>query len=351
MSESRYLFFIVTALTLFGLLMIGTSSMVDAARNFGDKWYYLKLQSMWTIIAFLAMIFFSRFDHRKLQKYAFGLLAVSLVLLVAVLIPGIGVKLLGARRWINIGISIQPSEITKLFSAVYFSSLLTKPGKHFQFIGVLGLICGLIMLEPDLGTTLVIIGMSMLLYFGSGGSLLHLGTFSAVGLILILLMIVVSPYRLNRLKSYMDVSHDPLGSSYQIRQALIALGSGGVFGQGLGQSKQKYTFLPETTTDSIFAVIGEELGLFGTAAILLVYLILINKGLKVAKSAKSKFSSNLAISLTAMIGFQALINISAITALVPLTGIPLTFISYGGSSLLIMLSAAGILINIARNYE
>lgn len=351
MSESRYIFILVVILTLFGLLMVSSSSVVDAARNFNDKWYYFKLQSLWTVIGLSALMFFANFDHRLLQKYSFPLFLASIASLILVLIPGIGVKLLGARRWINVGVSIQPSEITKLFSAIYFSSLLTKPGKHLQFALTITLICGLIMLEPDLGTTLVIIGMGFILYFGSGGKISHLLLTTVLGGFAIGVLILISPYRLNRLKSYMDVSHDPLGSSYQIRQALIALGSGGVMGQGIGQSKQKYTFLPESTTDSIFAIIGEELGMIGGVFVLTCFMLLLTKGLKVAQLAKTKFSSNLAVSLTAILGFQAFINISAITALVPLTGIPLTFISYGGSSLVIMLSAAGMLINIAKSYE
>jgi cell division protein FtsW len=331
--------------------MVGSSSVVDAARNFNDKWYYFKLQALWTGIGFSALVFFSNFDHRQLQKHSFFLFVAAIISLVLVLIPGIGVKLLGARRWINIGVSVQPSEITKLFSAIYFSSLLTKPNKHVQLVLTLVLICGLIMLEPDLGTTLVIIGMGFILYFGSGGKLSHMFLISIVGLFAVGALVILSPYRLNRLKSYLDFGHDPQGSSYQIRQALIALGSGGILGEGIGQSKQKYTFLPESMTDSIFAIIGEELGMIGGLAVLVCFLILLTKGLKVAQKAKSKFSSNLAISLTAILGFQAFINISAITALVPLTGIPLTFISYGGTSLLIMLSAAGMLINIAKSYE
>ncbi len=207
------------------------------------------------------------------------------------------------------------------------------------------------MLEPDLGTTLVVIGMAFILYFGSGGKISHMVLVSIFGAFAIGALILFSPYRLNRLKSYLDFSHDPQGSSYQIRQALIAIGSGGILGEGIGQSKQKYTFLPESMTDSIFAIIGEELGLVGGLVVLICFLILLTKGLKIAQKAKTKFSSNLAIALTAILGFQAFINISAITALVPLTGIPLTFISYGGTSLLIMLSAAGMLINIAKSYE
>ncbi len=349
MSDAKVIFILAISLSLFGLLMVGSSSVVDAARNFSDKWYYFKLQAGWLTIAAASLVFFSKFDHLRLQKYAFTLYLSSLVLLVLVLIPGIGNKIMGARRWIDFGLfTVQPAEVAKLCSAIYFSSLLTKTGKHAQFVVTSLAVIALIILEPDLGTALVVTGMCVALYFGSGGQLKKLFIAGLLGIIAVGMVILISPYRLGRVKSFLDISHDPLGSSYQIRQALIALGSGGPFGVGLGQSRQKYAFLPETTTDSIFAIIGEELGLMGTLPILGCYLALVLRGLKVAREASNKFSSNLALCLISVIGFQAFLNISAISALAPLTGIPLTFISYGGSSLVIMLTSTGILINIAK---
>ncbi len=179
----------------------------------------------------------------------------------------------------------------------------------------------------------------------------HILAIAGLGLIGVVILVVTSNYRLNRLLSFFDRSKDPLGSSYQIQQSLIALGNGKIFGLGLGQSRQKYNFLPETATDSIFAIIGEELGLVGTVALSLIYLVLTVKGFEIAALAKSVFSSNLAVALTGIIGFQAFINISANTALIPLTGIPLNYVSYGGSSLVVMLLAAGILVNISVKYE
>jgi cell division protein FtsW len=352
MTNHRVLTIITISLTFFGLIMISSASVVDAARDFGDKWYYLKLQGLWALIGLILFFILTRLNHLHYQKYASILFFLTIGLLLLVLLPGIGTKLLGARRWINLGFFLlQPSELAKLTMAIYFSALLTKKNKLWQFFITLTLIGLLIIMEPDLGTAIVIIGMGVFTYFGSGGKILPLLGFGMLGLIGVLLMVAISPYRSSRLKSYIDSSHDPLGASYQIRQALVALGSGNIFGLGLGQSRQKYNFLPETTTDSIYAIIGEELGLVGSVAVLLAFLILILRGFSTAAVSHPGFSLNLALSLTSLIGLQSFINISAITALVPLTGIPLTYISYGGSSLLIMLLATGILVNISRVYD
>jgi cell division protein FtsW len=351
MINYKYIFWLIVGLCVFGLIMVGSSSVIDASRNFGDKWYYLKLQSIWSLLGVTSLIFFSHFNHLKIKQFATPILIVNLLLLVLVLIPGIGNTVLGARRWINLGpLTLQPSELIKLSLAIFFSSLLSQKDNFIQFVIILLFTCFLVMLQPDLGTTMVIAGSAILTYYGSGGQISRLLAILVLGLVGVVLMIFIAPYRLNRLKSYINTSHDPLGASYQIRQALIALGSGGLVGQGLGQSKQKYTFLPETTTDSIFAVTGEEFGFLGTATILGAYTYLVIYGYKIASKVKNKFSSTLAVALTSIIGLQAFINISAITAIIPLTGIPLTFISYGGSSLVIMLVAAGMLINIDKTY-
>lgn len=329
--------------------MIGSSSIVDAARDFGDKWYYLKLQSGWATIGLAGFFFISRFRYQKLEKLSTILLPVSLLLLLLVLIPGLGSKFLGARRWLNLGLfSFQPAELAKLTLAIYFSSLLKKTSRFWPFIFILGVTSLLTMLEPDLGTTLILIGSGVITYFGSGGQLRYLGLTIPVLGVLLGILIVISPYRLSRLKTFFDHSRDPLGSSYHIRQVLLSLGSGGVFGVGLGQSKQKYEFLPEATTDSIFAVIGEELGLVGGLAIIATFLVFMRQGFLIAASAPDRFGANLALSLTSWISLQALVNLGAMVAIIPLTGVPLPFISYGGSSLVLVLLASGILVNIAR---
>ena len=330
--------------------MVGNASVVDAARDFGDKWYYLKLQAGWAGIGLVGFWLTSRLPYRHLARMAkMGFIA-TLILLAVVLLPGVSSRILGARRSINLGLfSFQPAELAKLTLVIYWAALLNKGRDVFwPFVASLAVVTGLVMLEPDLGTTIILIGTGLMMYFGSGGQLKPILISAPVFLLVTAGLIWVSPYRRDRLLTYFDRTRDPLGASYHIRQVLLSLGSGGVGGVGLGQSRQKYEFLPEVTTDSIFAVVGEELGLIGTTAVILAFLMLFWAGMKVVKSADDQFGANLALGLTGWITFQALVNIAAMVALVPLTGIPLPFISYGGSSLVIALLSTGILVNISR---
>lgn len=349
---SRILLLLIIGLSLFGLLMVGNASVVAAGRDFGDKWYYLKLQGLWTGVGLVCLFFSSRFPHRRLEAFATPFFIATLALLLVVLIPGIGSKLLGARRWINLGfLSIQPAELAKLSVAIYLAKLFKSPPRLVHLLVICGLLAFLLLLEPDMGTLLVLISMCLLVYFGSGGKLKGFLLGLPVIAALAVGVIMLSPYRVSRLKTFFNSAHDPQGASYQVRQALIGLGSGGVFGIGLGQSRQKYQFLPEVTTDSIFAVIGEELGLIGGIVVIGLLGSIVFLGLQVAKLQTHRFSANLALAISAWFGMQACINLSAIVALLPFTGIPLTFISYGGSSLVITLFASGILINIAHDRQ
>ncbi|HBC73217.1 MAG: Stage V sporulation protein E [Candidatus Amesbacteria bacterium GW2011_GWB1_47_19] len=350
MRTERIIIYLVLLLVIFGLIMIGSSSVVDATRDFSDKWYYFKLQSLWAIIGFIGLLVARKFPVHKLEKLSLPLLGISMLLLVLVLIPGIGIKILGARRWINLGFtSFQPSEIVKLTLAIYFSSLLKHTDRFLQFCFILAAVSGLVILQPDIGTAIIIILSAFTIYSASQNSLRKLLILFPLGIVLATALIFVAPYRLARLRTFMDQSHDPLGSSYQIRQALLGLGSGGITGLGLGQSRQKYQFLPEVTTDSIFAVIGEELGLIGTAGLVLAFLALSLTGFEIARKASSPFFRLLAIGVTSVVSSQALINISANIALLPYTGIPLPFISYGGTSLVILMVGMGIVANIAAS--
>lgn len=350
-ARSTLIAYLVLGLTIFGLVMVGNASVVDALRDFGNKWYYLKLQAGWAGLGLVGFIVAAKLPYKIWEKHAPALFGVTVLLLLVVLIPGIGSKILGARRWISLGIfSFQPAELAKLTVGVYFASLLKKPNeKLLAFLALLGILIGLIMLEPDLGTTIVLVGMSLMIYFGSGGKIKYLAMLAPIGIAAVGLLILLSPYRLNRIKTYLDYSRDPLGASYHIRQVLLSIGSGGITGVGLGQSKQKYEFLPEVTTDSIFAVIGEEFGLIGGTVVVVTFLALVLLGLGVAQRTTDKFGANLAIAISAWIATQAFVNISAMVALLPLTGIPLPFISYGGSALVILLFASGILVNIAKS--
>jgi len=343
------LIFLVLGLTIFGVIMVGNASVVEAYRDFGNKFYYFRLQTLWAILGIVAFFVFSFFDYRRLRKLAIPLMIFSLLSLIVVLIPRIGTKVLGARRWLVLGpLTFQPAELAKLSFVLYLASFLSNKRKLLPFLLILGILLGLIMLEPDLGTAVVLAATSLVVYFVSGAPLLSLALVGAIGILGGVGLIFFSPYRRERLLTFLNPTRDPLGASYHIRQILIAIGSGGWFGVGLGQSRQKYEYLPAVTTDSIFAVIAEELGFIGAAAILAIFLILIWRGMKIAKEAPDEFGRLLAVGITSWIGFQALVNLSAMVALVPLTGVPLPFISYGGSSLVLSLTAMGILVNIAK---
>lgn len=343
------LFGLVLGLTLFGVVMVGNTSVVEAYRDFGDKFHYFRLQAQWALLGVVALIGFSFFDYRKLKALALPFLLLALLSLILVLIPGLGSEVLGARRWLGIGgFNFQPSELTKLAFTLYLAASLSKKKQALPFLILLGIILTLIMFQPDLGTAVIVTATGMIVYFTSGAPLLAILGLGLLGFLAGLGLIFFSPYRRERLLTFLNPGRDPLGASYHIRQALIALGSGGLFGLGLGQSRQKYEFLPAVTTDSIFAVIAEEIGFIGGSLVILIFLILIWRGIKIARSAGDEFGQLLATGITAWIGLQALVNFAAMVALVPLTGVPLPFISYGGSSLVLALTGMGILLNISK---
>lgn len=344
------IFFPALGLSLFGLMMIYNASSFEAFQVFGDKFFYVKNQAVSALIGIILLFLAVFFPLKKLKNLAVPLMIVNIVFLVLVLIPGIGTKIMGARRWINLGtFNFQPSELLKLNLCVYLAAWLEQNRSIWPFLALIAFLLGLIVLEPDLGTAIVIITTAFLVYFVSGAPIKQLFLISFFGILLGLLLIFSSSYRRNRITTFLNPSFDPLGKSYHLRQILISLGSGGLWGVGLGESKQKYQYLPEATTDSIFAVIGEEVGFLGSFFLILVYLIFIFIGLKITKEAKDRFSQLLACGITVWIGTQAFINFGAMVSLLPLTGIPLPFISYGGSSLLVLLISTGLLINIARN--
>ena len=351
-KERDYLLILaVIFLSLFGLLMIFEASTVSAYQEFGDKYYFVKEQSKWLGIGIIALLVFSFLDYHRLYNLAVPLLFSTICLLGAVFIPGIGIKVKGASRWLNLRIfSFQPAELAKLILTVYLSAWFSSKEKSrlIAFLFLLSIILGLVVLEPDLGTTVIIAATAMILYFVSENPISHffllipLGFFSFLGLALI------SPYRFKRLVTFFDPSTDPQGASYHIRQILLALGSGGLTGIGVGKSRQKYLFLPEATTDSIFAIIGEEFGFFGAFILILLFLFIIYRGFSIAKRAPDRFGRFLAVGITAGFAIQVIINLSAMVVLLPLTGAPLPLLSYGGSSLLITFVGMGILFNISR---
>lgn len=345
-----FLLFLSVGLVLFGLIMIYNASSFEAFQVFGDKFYYVQNQAIWAFFGFLTLIFLSFFSYKNFRALALPMLIINTLLLIIVLIPGVGTQVLGARRWINIaGFSFQPSEFLKVTLTIYIAAWLENKRSVWPFVSVIFFLLVLIALQPDLGTAIVIVSTAFAVYFVSGGSLKRLLLFIGVALVSGLVFIFSSEYRQSRILTFLNPSLDPLGKSYHVRQILIALGSGGLFGLGLGQSRQKYQYLPESTTDSIFAVIAEEVGFFGAGILIAFFLLLVYLGFKIARRSKDRFGQLLATGLASWIGIQALVNFGAMVSLVPLTGIPLPFISYGGSSLIAAMASIGILINIARN--
>jgi cell division protein FtsW len=346
-----WLLIIIILLSLIGIIMVYNSSVAIAIRDFSDQYYYVREQLKWIIIGLFAMIFCTFLNYKVWIKFAFPMFIITLCMLLLVFVPVIGVKALGAHRWIKIGpIIIQPAEVAKLTIIVYLSAWLStkETNRLIPFLLFMGMIVGLVVIEPDLGTSIILVLLSIVIYFCSGAPLKHLFILMPLLVCGIIILAVISPYRFQRIMTFIHPESDPQGASYQIRQALLAIGSGGPFGLGLGKSRQKYEYLPEANTDSIFAVYAEELGFVGATGLILLYIALLWIGFKVARNAPTKESRLMALGITSWMGIQSGLNISAITGLMPLTGIPLPLISSGGSSLIVSLSALGILLNISR---
>ncbi len=348
------LLFAIIILTLFGLFMIYDASSFVAFRDFSDKYHYIKDQFFWVILGFAALAFFSFFDYHKLYNLAIPILSIALVLLILVFIPGVGVYLLGANRWINTRIFIlQPGEFVKLALAIYLAAWFSnkEKGRLPAFLLLMGLVLGLVMFEPDMGTAIIILSEALIIYFLSGANVLYFSFLVPLLAFLGFIVVKLSPYRAKRLESFLSINQSVESSSYHVKQILIALGAGGLTGVGIGNSLQKYAYLPESTTDSIFAIIAEELGFIGATALILFFVFIIAKCFYIAVNAKDNFGKLLGGGIATFLAVQCLINLAAQTALVPLTGIPLPFISYGGSALVIDLAALGILLNISKQRQ
>lgn len=350
-----FLLILVIGLTLFGLLMIYDASSIIAFRDFhGDKFHYIRDQLIWAIMGTIILFILTRINYHIYYKLAPVLLVISLALLLLVFIPGIGVHTLGANRWINLHFFIlQPAEFVKLSLAMYLAAWFSQKekGRFLAFSLLIGLVFLLVLLQPDMGTGTVILFEAVAIYILSGGDLKYFYIVIPVLAVIGFLLIKIAPYRAARLTSFLAVDSSINAASYQMKQVLIALGSGGFFGLGLGNSLQKYAYLPENVTDSIFAIVAEELGFIGCLILMGVFLVLIWRGFVIASQAKDAFGKLLAAGITTFIGIQVIINLGSMTALFPLTGIPLPFISYGGSALMIDLAAVGILLNVSRVVE
>lgn len=351
------LFYTVLILLGIGLVMVFSSSYIISLEARGDPYFYLRRQTFWILLGLGGMFVLSNFDYWKWKKLTPVLLLLNFILLVAVFIPGIGVEVHGARRWIGFGgFGVQPAEFTKLVMVIFSAAFLSRRGikmKNFwssSFIPLafLGVSFLLILLQPDLGTALAIAMIVMVIIFAAGIPWKHLFYLLSVSLLVAIYLMFNEEYRMERLLSFLDPWKDPLDTGYHIIQSLYALGSGGLLGVGLGRSRQKLYYLPEPQNDFIFAIIGEELGFVGTATVVILFFILLWRGFKIAFMAPDVFGSLLAAGITAMIGLQVFINIGVVTGSMPITGINLPLISAGGSSIFFTLCGIGILLNISK---
>jgi len=355
MKENKSpLLFLVFSLVFIGLIFISISSLSEASSSIGDKFFYIKKQGFWLILGLICFYITSKININIIKKFSFIFYIISIIGLILVLIPALGNEALGARRWLNLGFtSIQPSEILKLTSIIYFSFLFSKPENRNikNLVFYLGIPFILIIIEPNLSTAILISAIVSSIYYISGGDIMPLFGIVCIFLIISIPLVFLSPYRSARLKTFLDPQENTETSSYHSNQIILTLSSGGLFGKGFANSDQKYKFLPKISTDSILAVIGEEIGFIGIFFVLLIYLSLINYLLKFSQTIEDPFQSLLVSGSACWIAYQSLINISAIATLIPLTGIPLPFISYGGSSLVTLFIIIGLVKNIEKKQK
>lgn len=348
---SNILIFLPLILSLVGLFFVFESSSIKSFSETGSSFYFLKLQFIWVIIGLVVMFLFSAFDYHKLYYFSFVFMLATIVFLILVLIPGIGQQAGGARRWIDLGvINFQPTELAKFSVVIYLSAwfINREQKRFFSFLFLLGLLMFLIILQPDMGTAIIIFLLSVIVYFLAGVQLSYLFFLIPASFAAFLVLVKMSPYRFKRFLAFMNPSSDPLGIGYHINQILISLGNGGLLGQGLGASRQKYLFLPEAHTDSIFAIIAEEFGFIGSLFLIIGFIVLILNIYRVMEKAPDRFGKLLAGGIFGYFCLQIVINLAGMTNMIPLTGVPLPFISYGGSNLFVSYALLGILINISK---
>ncbi|MBE6137224.1 MAG: putative lipid II flippase FtsW [Erysipelotrichaceae bacterium] len=339
--------------------MIFSASMIWAEYKTGNEYYYLIRQGLFFIVGLIGFIVAIKIPYTFWEKQANKIFIVCIILLILVLIPGIGLVRGGARSWIGIGdFSIQPAEFMKVGFVIFTAKFLAnnegimRSNKYFYlYMLVVGLIFGLILLQPDFGSAIILVSGVVLMLFAGGIQIKNIVIGGCVAIAGIAAMILIAPYRLERIQSFLDPWQDPLGSGFQIIQSLYAISPASLFGYGLFNSKQKYFYLPEPQNDFIFAIICEELGIIGGLIVILLFAVLIYIGYKLSKSCKDLFASYLSFGFTSLLMVQVFINIAVVIGLIPVTGVTLPFISYGGSSLVISMFMMGIIVNIMRNAD
>lgn len=354
--DKPFLLIVLTLVTI-GLFIFSSASLGLLARDTVSLTSITSKQIGIGIIGgIIGLGLFSKIPYKWWKKYAAPIFAASLVLTALVFVPGIGFATGGAHRWLAVGpLMLQPSEILKLGFVLFLSALFTHPEIDLTsfkrgllpFLGTLGVVGALLLKQPDTGTFMIFLFTGMSMYFVAGGSWKHFVALAVVGVLAVGLLFATRPYIKERILTFLDPSRDALGSSYQIQQALIAIGSGKTFGRGFGQSVQKFNYLPEPIGDSIFAVAAEEFGLVGSLGLIMLFLLFTLRGLKIAINAPDSFSSLLVVGIVVHIVSQSVINIAAMLGLIPLTGVPLMFVSHGGTALLIGLCEIGIVLHVS----
>ncbi|WP_409253617.1 stage V sporulation protein E [Bacillus sp. SCS-153A] len=357
-STPDFILIVVTlSLLAIGLIMVYSASAVWADYKFDDTFFFAKRQMLFAGVGILAMFFIMNVDYWTWRTWGKVIIIVCFVLLVLVLVPGIGVLRNGSRSWIGVGaFSIQPSEFMKLAMIAFLAKYLSENQKYITsfrkgLVPSLFLVFaafGMIMLQPDLGTGTVMVGTAVVMVFIAGAKISHFAMMGLAGLAGFAALVLSAPYRIKRITSFLDPWEDPLGSGFQMIQSLYAIGPGGLLGLGLGESRQKFFYLPEPQNDFIFAILAEELGFIGGSLVLLLFSLLLWRGIRIALGAPDLYGSFLAVGIVSMIAIQVMINVGVVTGLMPVTGITLPFLSYGGSSLTLMLLAVGVLLNISR---
>jgi len=354
------LLMVALALVGGGIVMVYSTSAIIAGDRFGDPYYFLKRQALYAGVGFLLMIVMMFFPYGILKRFAYPIFILSVLLLIAVLIPGIGHRAGGAMRWLKIGgFTFQPSEFAKLGLIIFLAYLLTKKEERirsfsFSFLPTIllsGLVIGLVLKEPDFGAALFLTAMVLILLFISGARVIYIAGSFLLAAPVAYVLLMNAEYRYKRLISFIRPWEDPTGTSFQIIQSFLSFGSGGLFGLGLGEGRQKLFFLPAPHTDFIFSIIGEELGLMGAMAVVVLFFILAFRGVQTGISIPDKFGSYLALGITLMISLQAVINMAVVLGLLPTKGLTLPFVSYGGTSLIANFIGLGILLHLSTHAE
>ena len=349
---------IIFMLLTFGLVMVFSASSANAHYAYGDATYFFKRQFIWAVTGVVIMFVVSRFHYKKLERYANLIYLITIVMLL--LVPLIGKEINGARRWLGIGsLTFQPSEFVKISLVMFLAKSLSEHPErinqlkngYIKYLMIIGITAGLVLLQPHMSGAMVIAISACIVLFAAGFKLRYFFVSAGGAIPLVMFLITSSEYRMKRFTSFLDPFRDKMDESWQIVQSLYAIGSGGLYGMGLGQSRQKFLYIPEPQNDFIFAVICEELGFLGAIFVMFLFVLLIWKGINIARKAPDEFSSLVATGITSLIAVQVIMNIAVVTSSMPVTGVTLPFFSYGGTSLVILLMGMGVLLNISRHIE